>query len=90
MRAVNLGNPEMYNFEKTMQKFMDNEKCYFGLWPRKDGESLEKYIKRMKNITKGGKRGLLLHFDEDMFPEYSCQDILKKWEEVMKRAGPYN
>jgi len=90
VRALNLGNPEMYNFEKTMQKFMDNEKCYFGLWPRKDEESLEKYIKRMKNITKGGKRGLLLHFDEDMFPEYSCQDILKKWEEVMKSASPYN
>jgi len=84
VRAVNLGNPEMYNFDVIMQKFIDYKKCYFGLWPRQDGENLEKYIKRIKNSTKGGKRGLLLHFDEDMFPEYSCQDILKKWEKIMR------
>lgn len=84
VRAVNLGNPEMYDFEETMQKFIDCKKCYFGLWPRQDGENLEKYIKRIKNSTKGGKRGLLLHFDEDMFPEYSCQDILKKWEKIIE------
>ena len=84
VRAVNLGNPEMYNFDVIMQKFIDYKKCYFGLWHRQDGENLEKYIKRIKNSTKGGKRGLLLHFDEDMFPEYSCQDILKKWEKIMR------
>jgi len=87
VRAVNLGNPEMYDFDITMQKFIDYKKCYFGLWPRQDGENLEKYIRRMKNATAGGERGLLLHFSKDMFPEYSCQDILQKWKEIMRSSN---
>ena len=83
VRAVNLGNPEMYDFDTTMQKFIDYKKCYFGLWPKMGKENLDEYINRIKGATDGGKRGLLLHFDEAMFPEYSCQDILQKWRAVM-------
>ncbi len=83
VRAVNLGNPEMYNFDITMQKFVEYRKCYFGLWPKEDSETLEGYIHRMKRATDGGKKGLILHFDEAMFPEYSCQNILQKWRKIM-------
>jgi len=83
VRAINLGNPEMYNFDVTMQKFVKYRKCYFGLWPKEDSETLEGYIHRMKRATDGGKRGLILHFDEVMFPECSCQDILQKWRKIM-------
>lgn len=83
VRAINLGNPEMYNFDITMQKFVKYRKCYFGLWPKEDSETLEGYIHRMKRATDGGKRGLILHFDEVMFPECSCQDILQKWRKIM-------
>ena len=83
VRAINLGNPEMYEFNSTMQKFLNYGKCYFGLWPKIGEENLEGYIYRMKKSTAGGKRGLILLFDEAMFPEYSCQDILQKWREVM-------
>jgi len=87
VRAVNLGNPEMYEFDSTIQKFLNYGKCYFGLWPRQDGENLEKYSRRMKNATAGGERGLLLHFSEVMFPEYYCQEILQKWKEVMRSSN---
>jgi hypothetical protein len=70
-----------------MQKFIDYKKCYFGLWPRQYGENLEKYIRRMKNASAGGERGLLLHFNEVMFPEYSYQDILQKWKEIMRSSN---
>lgn len=83
VRAINLGNPEMYNFDITMPKFVKYRKCYFGLWPKEDSETLEGYIHRMKRATDGGKRGLILHFDEVMFPECSCQDILQKWRKIM-------
>lgn len=83
VRAINLGNPEMYDFDITMQKFVDYKKCYFGLWPKEENETLEEYIFRIKQATDGGKRGLILHFDEAIFPEYSCQDILKKWRKIM-------
>ena len=87
VRAVNLGNPEMYDFDTTMQKFIDYKKCYFGLWPKMEKENLDEYVNRMKGATGGGKRGLLLHFDEAMFPEYSCQDILQKWKEMMRSSN---
>ena len=83
VRAINLGNPEMYDFDTTMQKFIDYKKCYFGLWPKKNKETLEEYIRRMREATDSGTRGLILHFDEAMFPEYSCQDIVQKWRAVM-------
>ena len=83
VRAINLGNPEMYNFDITMQKFIEYKKCYFGLWPKEDSETLEGYIHRMKRATNGGKRGLILHFDEVMFPESFYQDILQKWQTMM-------
>jgi len=84
VRAVNLGNPEMYDFNITMQKFIDYRKCCFGLWPKIGEKNLEEYIYRMKAATAGGERGLLLHFDEAMFPEYSCQEILRKWKTIMR------
>jgi len=83
VRAINLGNPEMYDFDITMQKFVDYKKCYFGLWPKEENETLEEYIFRIKQATDGGKRGLILHFDEAMFTEYPCQDILQKWRKIM-------
>jgi hypothetical protein len=70
-----------------MQKFIDYKKCYFGLWPKMEKENLDEYTNRMKRATGGGKRGLLLHFDEAMFPEYSCQDILQKWKEMIRSSN---
>ncbi|GAI96116.1 unnamed protein product, partial [marine sediment metagenome] len=87
VRTINLGNPEMYDFNSTMQKFLNYGKCYFGLWPKKKKETLEEYIYRIKQVTAGGKRGLILHFDEAMFSEYSCQEILQKWKEIMRSSN---
>lgn len=84
VRAINLGNPEMYDFDIIMRKFIEYKKCYFGLWPKIGEKNLEEYIYRMKDATAGGKRGLLLHFNEAMFPEYSCQEILRKWKTIMR------
>ena len=87
VRAVHLGNSEMYCFDTTMQKFIDYEKCYFGLWPKIEEENLDEYINRIKGATGGGKRGLLLHFDEAMFSQYTCWDILQKWKEIMRSSN---
>jgi hypothetical protein len=79
VRAINLGNPESYDFENTMDKFLKHHKVYFGLWPKNDQETAEKYIYRMKKKIEGEKRGLLLHFDETMFPRFTSKSILKLW-----------
>ncbi len=83
VRAVNLGNPEMYDFNITMQKFIDHRKCCFGVWPKIEEENLEEFLHRIKQATAGGKRGLILHFDEAMFPENSCFEILEQWRKIM-------
>ena len=83
--AINLGNPEIYDFYKVMKKIIDNKKCYFGLWPKGKDESLIDYIRRMISVTEGGKRGLILLFDESMYPEYKCEKIYEIWrEEILK------
>ncbi|GAB4116514.1 MAG: hypothetical protein Kow00103_12280 [Candidatus Caldatribacteriota bacterium] len=79
VRAVNLGDPQSYDFETTMGKFLAHNKVYFGLWPKEEREDINRYIKRIKSKTEGGTRGLLLHFDESMFPEYSSEKILELW-----------
>lgn len=83
VRAINFGNPDMYNFELTMKKFIESKKCYFGLWPKEEKENLQEYLLRIKKATKEGKKGMILHFDTKMFPEYSGQQIFEKWIEMM-------
>lgn len=81
VRAINLGNPELYDFSHTMKRFLEENTIYFGLWPKEEEEDLGHYIQRMKEATKRGTRGLLLHFQEEMFPSYPCASILKVWIE---------
>ena len=83
VRAINLGNPEMYEFEKTMDKFIKNKRCCFGLWPKREKENLIEYLDRMKKATCGGKRGLLLYFDEAMFPHCRDGEILEEWNNLV-------
>lgn len=82
VRAINLGDPESYDFERIIEKFLAYNKVYFGLWPKEEGEDIEGYIKRIKRKAAGGTRGLLLHFDESLFPEYSSKKILELWYNI--------
>lgn len=79
VRAINLGNPEMYDFRTTMDKFLLNNKCYFGSWPSYEDEDIEHYVYRMKEASNGGKKGLLLHFNENMFENCSCDKVMELW-----------
>ncbi|MGQ9778942.1 MAG: uroporphyrinogen decarboxylase family protein [Bacillota bacterium] len=81
VRAINLGNPEMHNFHETMRAILAAGKCYFGTWPRLPGEDLPAYIDRMMSVTDGGRRGLVLLFDETAFPESPPEEVLSLWEE---------
>ncbi len=84
--AINLGNPEMYDFNEVMKKILEHKKCYFGLWPKYNGEKLIDYIRRMINATEGGKRGLVLLFDESMYPEYTCEQIYGIWRDEIAKS----
>ena len=60
VKGINLGNPEMYNYESTIRKFVDAEKVYCErCWPRKKGESLEDYFSWILSALKGKKQELI-------------------------------
>lgn len=85
VRAINFGNPESHNVKATMKTLLDHGKCYFGLWPKNPGETLAEYVARMKSVSEEGTRGLLLHFDETMFPETSREEILARWNQSYEK-----
>lgn len=85
VRAINFGNPEKYDFTKTMDKFLQYNKTYFGLWPKEDREDLKGYINRMLEATEGGSRGMLLHFDQELFIDYSTEEILALWQKMIEQ-----
>jgi trehalose utilization protein len=47
VRAINFGQPHLYEQEKTAARLADAGKVYFGSWPVADGESLESYMLRV-------------------------------------------
>ncbi len=81
VRAINFGNPEMYDFESTMKKFIEKGKCCYGQWPKRNNETINEYLLRMKNASENGTKGLLLHLDDRIFPDYEPEEILKMFAE---------
>ncbi len=86
VRAVNLGNPEMHDFSKTMHQVVQQQKCYFGLWPALEGETCREYVQRMRQASNQGRQGLILHWDESLFPQYTCGEIHALWTEAMTQV----
>lgn len=60
VKGINLGNPEMYNYESTIKKFITTGKFYCGTcWPRGKNESVNDYFSRILSPLKGKKQGLI-------------------------------
>jgi len=60
VKGINLGNPEMYDYESTIKKFITTGKVYCGTsWPRGKNESVNDYFSRILSPLKGKKRGLI-------------------------------
>lgn len=78
-RAINLGNPEMYDFRWVMNALRRNGRAYFGHWPKEPGEDARAYVKRMRSVSDGGTSGLMLHMDEGLFPEIGDAGMLEIW-----------
>ena len=60
VKGINLGNPEMYDYDSTIRKFVAAEKFYCGrCWPRKKDQSPQDYFFWILSALKGKKRGLI-------------------------------
>jgi hypothetical protein len=77
--AVNLGNPEKYDFDCVMRILRASNCTYFGHWPKLPGEDARSYVMRMRKSSDDGTRGLLLRLDENLFPEVNAVDMAELW-----------
>ncbi len=60
VKGINLGQPEMYDYESTIKKFMVADKVFIGsCWPRKKNELANDYFFRILYPLKGKKRNLI-------------------------------
>jgi hypothetical protein len=82
IKAVNLGNPEMYDFDDLMVRFDKGKAVYFGHFPAMPGERLAEYLRRMKYTPLGRERRILLRYDEQLFGA-SEGEVQNLWERVV-------
>ena len=59
VRGINLGNPEMYDYEEVMTKLLVRAKFYYGGWPKKESENLREYFERILKPVKNIRKGLI-------------------------------
>lgn len=59
VKAINLGNPELYDSESLMNKVQKYGKALYGGWPRMAGEELDSYLRRMLDLVGKSRRGLI-------------------------------
>lgn len=59
VRGINLGNPEMYDYEEVMTKLLARGKFYYGGWPKNKEESRRKYFERILAPVKEAGKGLI-------------------------------
>lgn len=59
VRGINLGNPEMYDYEEVMTKLLSRGKFYYGGWPKSEKENLKQYFERILIPVKKARKGLI-------------------------------
>ena len=64
LRAVNFGNPEMWDQDDAVARIEQAGKVYYGGWGREPDEPLESYLRRAILIAGPEKRGLIIMLHE--------------------------
>ena len=84
VKGINLGQPELYDYESTINKFIAAEKVFIGrCLPKKKEESVKDYFCRVLDPLKGKKRGLVFQpAGEGEWPE--PDEIIDLWHSVQE------
>ncbi|HEY3418878.1 MAG TPA: hypothetical protein VGM23_18545 [Armatimonadota bacterium] len=59
VRGLNFGNPERHDFSRVIPQLIEAGKCYLGILPREEDETLEAYFRRVIGYTGGTRKGLI-------------------------------
>ncbi|AQQ72117.1 hypothetical protein SMSP2_02498 [Limihaloglobus sulfuriphilus] len=82
VRAIDLGNPEMYNTEWLLQKCAETDTVFYGKLAAQENEIWQDYIIRISKIIK--KTGARCVLRPTVFPEIQdqCHEMLEMWHEL--------
>jgi len=75
VKALNFGQPEMYDPAEIMPRVLEAGKLYYGAWPSLPGESREDHFARITACLGGEKRGLILTYPAGE----AVDDVLRAW-----------
>lgn len=82
VKGINFGNPEKFDWNTTMSKFVAADKIYFGAIARSDGETLSDYFVRVLSLLK--KKGNLILL-ADIRGGEDLADALSLWHRLQVR-----
>ncbi|MFI4911520.1 MAG: hypothetical protein ACIAQZ_07620 [Sedimentisphaeraceae bacterium JB056] len=82
VRAIDLGNPEMYDTKWLLEKCSATGTVFYGRLAAVDGESWSDYIKRLAGIL--NETGARCVLRPEVFPleKSECEDMLNMWHEL--------
>ena len=81
VKAVNFGNPEKYDWKKTLSQIETSGKIYFGSIPRKDGEDLKSYYRRVLSYLR--RKGNLILIGP-LSPGETQEEAMKIWHSLQE------
>ena len=84
IKGINLGEPDWQelSYEQIMKMLLNKEKTYYGHWSKKQGESTEKYFRRMLEPLEGEKRGLILAYNLTEEEKKNPQAVMDLWHSL--------
>jgi hypothetical protein len=81
--GINFGNAERHDPAQILPRLVAKGKFYFGGWPKKDGEPIEAYLRRMIAPVKSARRGLILTpSGVGAKTRAEAEDLLRLWHAV--------
>jgi len=78
VKAINFGQPEMYDPAEIMPRVLEAGKLYYGAWPRRPDETEAAYFARIMGCLEGEKRGLILTYPAGGYVEAA----MSAWHEA--------
>ena len=83
VRAINFGQPELYNHAEAADKVAAAGKIYFGSWPVLEGESLDSYLQRVIGPAGAERRPQILGLRGHEFG-VPPEQIAQRWYEYQR------
>lgn len=82
IKIINFGNPEMFDWRKTIRLFAQHKKTYYGTVKRISGESLSDYFSR---VLEPLERKSNLMFAPQLFDKEEPEEALELWHRIQDK-----